>query len=269
MGPGCDNRYVSADVPSFQRRDRAESFGLVAQEYDRYRPSYPAELIDVLAALGPRAVLDVGCGTGKAASMLLERGLSVLGVEIDPQMAAVAHGHGIEVEVGDFESWDDRGRRFDLITAAQAWHWFDPRAGAHKAAHLMHPEATLALFWNHAEPDAAARKVLNEVYGRREPALVEAEHHNERPDGEPHRASLQATGVFRNITTRDYAWKSTLPVDDFVSRLGTQSALVTLGSSRLAALLDELRIELRSLGVVTLTGGTYTIFARDPDVNRT
>jgi SAM-dependent methyltransferase len=86
-------------VPGFQRRDRAESFGQVAQEYDRYRPSYPAALIDVLAALRPHAVLDVGCGTGKAASLLVERGLSVLGVEIDPQMAAVARGHGIEVEV--------------------------------------------------------------------------------------------------------------------------------------------------------------------------
>lgn len=269
MGPGWDTRYVSADVPSFQRRDRAESFGLVAQQYDRYRPSYPAELIDVLVAPRPRAVLDVGSGTGKAALLLLERGLSVLGVEIDPQMAAIARGHGVEVEVSDFESWDDRGRRFDLITAAQAWHWVDPRAGAHKVAHLMRPDATLALFWNHDEPDAATRTVLNEVYGRREPALVEAEDHNERPDSEPHLARLQATGVFGDIMTRDYPWQSTLPVSDFVSRLGTQSALVTLGPSRLAALLDELHVELRSLDVVTLTGGTYTIFARAPDVNCT
>jgi hypothetical protein len=57
-----------------------------------------------------------------------------------------------------------------------------------------------------------------------------------------------------------------LSIDDFVRRLGTQSALVTLGSPRLTALLNELRAEL-SASAVTLTGGTYTIFARDPDVD--
>ena len=256
---------MSSYVPSFQRRDRAESFGSVADAYDRYRPSYPAELIDELAASHPQAVLDVGCGTGKAASLLVERGLSVLGVEIDPQMAAVARGHGIDVEVSDFEGWDDRGRRFDLITAAQAWHWVDPDAGARKAAQLMRPGATLALFWNHEEPDEATRTVLDGVFGRHDPSLIEAAHHIQAPDREPHLVELQATGVFRDITTRDYPWQSTLPVGDFISRVGTQSALLTLGSSRRAAVLDELRSELGSLGDhVTLTGGTYTIIARDP-----
>jgi ubiquinone/menaquinone biosynthesis C-methylase UbiE len=58
-------------------RARAESFGLMAEEYDRYRPTYPDALIDDLAALQPGQVLDVGRGTGKAAVALTGRGLSV------------------------------------------------------------------------------------------------------------------------------------------------------------------------------------------------
>ena len=256
---------MTDEVASFKRRDRAESFGSVAHEYDRYRPSYPAELIDALVAPDPQTVLDIGCGTGKAASLLIERGLAVLGVEIDAQMAAVARGHDIDVEVSDFEHWDDQGRRFDLIIAAQAWHWVDPDAGARKAARLMRPDATLALFWNHDEPDPATWTALNEVLSRHEPSLVDTEPRNQRLGYVRHDTALQATGTFATITTHDYAWHSTLSVDDFVRRLATHSAILTLGASRSTRLLDELRRELDSPGgVVTLTGGTYTIFAHDP-----
>ena len=127
--------------PAHRQRDRAESFGAVAHDYDLYRPSYPAELVDELVALaagGP--VLDIGMGTGKGARLLAERGLDVLGVEVDPQMAEVARGHGLTVEVASFETWPDAGRSFSLITAAQAWHWVDPVPGAPKVARLLRPE---------------------------------------------------------------------------------------------------------------------------------
>src|SRR3954454_7614859 len=110
-------------------RARAESFGAVAANYDRYRPGYPETLIDDLLALRPTDVLDIGCGTGKAARQLVARGLDVLGVEIDPEMAAVARAHGLAVEVVGFEQWEPAGRTFDLIVCGQAWHWIDPRIG--------------------------------------------------------------------------------------------------------------------------------------------
>jgi trans-aconitate methyltransferase len=86
-------------------RRRAVSFGDDPAAYDRERPSYPPALIDELMATGPRRVLDVGCGTGKAGRLLAARGCEVLGVEADPRMAAVARAHGLEVEVARFEEW--------------------------------------------------------------------------------------------------------------------------------------------------------------------
>ena len=92
------------------QRDRADSFGSVAENYDRYRPGYPSALFDEVVAGDWSNALDVGCGTGKVAVSLLERGLSVLGIEPDDRMASVARRHGVTVEVGSFESWEPAGR---------------------------------------------------------------------------------------------------------------------------------------------------------------
>jgi ubiquinone/menaquinone biosynthesis C-methylase UbiE len=64
-----------------ENRARALSFGAVATLYDSARPTYPAALIDDLMALEPHRVLDVGCGTGKAARLFVERGCDLLGIE--------------------------------------------------------------------------------------------------------------------------------------------------------------------------------------------
>ncbi|MCU1659751.1 MAG: hypothetical protein JWO57_4407, partial [Pseudonocardiales bacterium] len=125
-------------------RHRAESFGEVASQYDRFRPSYPSALIDDLVALGPDDVLDIGCGTGKAGRLLVERDLPVLGVEIDPQMADVARSHGLAVEVASFEQWNARERQFDLAVCGQAWHWIDPAIGVPKVAAVLRPAGTFA-----------------------------------------------------------------------------------------------------------------------------
>jgi SAM-dependent methyltransferase len=250
------------DVSVHEQRDRAESFGNVAEEYDRFRPTYPDALIDDLVALHPGRVLDVGCGTGKAARLLAARGLPVLGVEIDPKMAAVARSHGIEVEVASFEQWNAAGRRFDLVVSAQAWHWVDPAVGAPKLAGLLNPGGAAALFWNFEEIDEPTRVALDEVYRRLAPELLEPA---EKRDDETHVKLLEATGAFGDLTVQVNPGQRLLSVEHFVGKLGTQSDHLMLGPQRLADVQAALRPALRSaLGGadVVLTGGTYTIWAR-------
>jgi SAM-dependent methyltransferase len=243
-----------------EQRDRAESFGAVADDYDRYRPGYPEALIDDLAALGPRAVLDIGCGTGKAAGLLVARGLDVLGVELDPKMAGVARSHGIDVEVDSFEQWDDRGRTFDLVTCAQAWHWVDPAVGGPKLARLLSPGGRAALFWNFAEPDPATKAVVDEVYQRLAPGLITPA---EAGDDRTHLRSIEATGCFTSLTTHTYRWARTETADHWVGNLGTQSNHLLLGPQRLPELQRAMhRALVAAGGEVRLTGGTYTIWAR-------
>jgi 2-polyprenyl-3-methyl-5-hydroxy-6-metoxy-1,4-benzoquinol methylase len=110
------DRMVAATAEDGHRRlavERSRLFDQEAERYDRCRPRYPDAVFDAL--LGPEPygldVLDVGCGTGITARPIAERGATVLGVELAPGMAAVARGHGIDVEIGAFEEWDAAGRR--------------------------------------------------------------------------------------------------------------------------------------------------------------
>ena len=143
----------------------AESFGVDAERYDRNRPPYPEALITRIAA-GVRTVLDVGAGTGIAARQFQAAGCTVLAVEPDARMAEFARSTGVETEMSTFETWDDRGRRFDAVVAGTAWHWVDPVKGAAKAAEILRPNGRLATFWHVFDLPEPIAQAFAAVYQR-------------------------------------------------------------------------------------------------------
>jgi SAM-dependent methyltransferase len=223
-------------------RERAESFGSVARLYDRHRPSPAPEFLDELAALRPAKVLDVGCGTGKVARSLLDRGLDVLGVELDERMAGIAREHGVTVEVAAFESWDDRGRTFDLITCGDAWHWIDPVRGWRKIGRVLRPGGTVARFWNHNEIDEPVRSALRDVFER---LIPEVDHSGGTRHG--------VAGEDPRVEHRSYPWVRTYTADEWVALISTYSVNLALEPSRLAELQRELH------DTITTAGGTVHV----------
>ncbi len=129
-------------------------FDEVPELYDRVRPSYPDELYaDLVAITGMgegSSVLEVGCGTGQATRALAALGCMVTAVELGAGMAALAKARlstfpNVEIETSSFEGWADRGRRFDVLVAASAWHWVDPSIGWRKAREVLRPRGWMAL----------------------------------------------------------------------------------------------------------------------------
>ncbi len=150
-----------------QAREVAESFGSDAHRYERSRPGYPDAMVRRILESSPGLdVLDVGCGTGIAARQFRVAGCRVLGVEPDERMAELARQSGLEVEVTTFENWDPAGRAFDVVIAAQAWHWVDPVAGAAKAAQAVVGGGRFAAFWNAFQPSARLGEAFADVYRR-------------------------------------------------------------------------------------------------------
>jgi SAM-dependent methyltransferase len=221
-----------------QDRGRAESFGDDAERYDRARPGYPAALYDDLTADGPRLVLDVGCGTGKAGGPLVDRGCTVVGVEPDPRMAEVARRRGLAVEVATFEAWDPAGRRFDLAVAGQSWHWVDLATGPARAGAALRPGGRLAVFWNVGDHDERTAAAFDEVYARLAPDLLSGRDRPGTPRGAglaPYVAAVVATGLFDDPDVRSYPWERTYTKDEWLDQLGTHSDHRAMPDDRRAA----------------------------------
>jgi SAM-dependent methyltransferase len=235
-------------------RARAESFGSVAAMYHSHRPAYSDALLDDLTALRPAQSLDVGCGTGMVAAALADRGLPVLGVEPDEQMAAIARGHGVPVEVSTFESWEDAGRQFDLVTCGASWHWIDPALGTAKAARVVRQGGTVARFWNYEVPDEPAATALETVYSTLAPGATR--YVPRPPDDFPD--LLAESRAFSRAQTRTYEWSRTLSAQEWVGMATTFSDHQRLGPQRLATLQQQLMAAIEKLGGIVYTrGGTY------------
>lgn len=148
----------------FTNRQRANSFGGAAQNYDAYRPRYPDQLIDDVLAPGARRVLEAGAGTGIASMQMIERGAGLLAVEPDARMAAVAQAKGIPVEIATFEQWEPAGRTFDRVVFAASFHWVDPAVALPKIRGVLDDGGKLALIWNRLRPTNPTRAELESIY---------------------------------------------------------------------------------------------------------
>ena len=251
-----DRRDAEVSLPLFEDRSRAESFGSVADLYDRARPTYPPALIDALLADGGRTVLDVGCGTGIASALFAARGCAVTGVEVDARMAEIARGKGLEVEVSSFEQWDDRGRRFDVVASGQAWHWIDPTAGAIRAADVLRDQWTAGGVLELRRPARggarAARADLRPVGARTRELLGCARRQAARTSGStsPSAGSRPQTGSGRSRSAISRGSR-TYRARDWTDFLATHSDHQALEPARREQLLDEVA------DAVDAIGGTF------------
>lgn len=130
--------------------DRLTRFSDRVGDYVATRPDYPAALLDHLAArfrLGPGCrVVDVGAGTGIFSRQLLGRGAQVVGIEPNADMRGACQG--VDCRAGSAEATGLAAGAADLVTATQAFHWFEPAPFADECRRLLAPGGSVALVWN-------------------------------------------------------------------------------------------------------------------------
>ena len=148
------------------QRSYGKVFDQVAAEYDRHRPTYPEQLVDLACELaglelGDR-VLEIGCGTGQLTGSLLARGVRVTAIEPGAQLAGLAQQRlqsAGELELVNARLEDARlpHEHFRAVFSASAIHWVDPDVGWQRAADALAPDGTLALiqYFGLHEPGSA------------------------------------------------------------------------------------------------------------------
>ena len=137
--------------------NNTQKFTGKAHLYQQARPAYAQALLNYLAdhfGLGPHClVADFGSGTGIFTRQLLEKGAIVFAVEPNADMRATAEAllqgeHGfISVSGTEAQSGLPAGS-IDLVTAAQAFHWFNVPAFASECQRILRPGGKVALIWN-------------------------------------------------------------------------------------------------------------------------
>ena len=133
-----------------ERERRAGSFGSVAEVYERARPGYPEDAVRWLAGSEPCDVVDLGAGTGKLTRSLVALGHRVTAVEPLPEMLAQLRSAvpGATAVTGTAESMPLADGAADVVTVAQAFHWFDHAAALREIARVLRPGGRIALVWN-------------------------------------------------------------------------------------------------------------------------
>jgi SAM-dependent methyltransferase len=148
----------------------ATLFSTVAREYANFRPGYPPELFEWLARSVPRrdAAWDCGCGSGQASTALAQHFAVVHATDIAPEQIAAARAHPrVRYAVAAAEASGLADASVDLVTVAQALHWFDVPAFHAEARRVSRPGAVLAV-WNYPRPwiaDEKLDRLLLDFYG--------------------------------------------------------------------------------------------------------
>jgi SAM-dependent methyltransferase len=238
----------------FTNRERANSFGGAAQNYDTYRPRYPDRLIDDVLAPGARRVLEAGAGTGIASMQMVERGAEVLAVEPDARMAAVAQSKGIPVELATFEEWEPAGREFDLVVFAASFHWVDPAVALPKIRGILNDGGKLALIWNRLRPTNPTRADFEAIYRD----YMDVETH--RGDGNPDEVVDMIAAAGFSVTQRRYPHDLHYAAQQWVDIAFTFSNQLILAADKAADLRARLIERIGSAGV-SVGGDAVAIFA--------
>ena len=142
-----------------------ERFSNRVENYVKYRPSYPKEVLDLFAAemnlREDSVVADIGAGTGISAKLFLENGNPVFGVEPNAAMRKAAEEFlrnfpNFKAIDGTAENTNLSDKSVDFVVAAQAFHWFDERKTRKEFKRILKDDGFVVLIWNERQLDTTA-----------------------------------------------------------------------------------------------------------------
>jgi SAM-dependent methyltransferase len=210
------------------QRDRSLSFGSAASAYERGRPSYPPEAIDWLLQPGARDVLDLGAGTGKLTTRLVERGLDVVAVDPIPDMLEVLRSslRDTRALLGTAEEIPLEDNSVDAVLVAQAWHWVDPQRAIPEIARVLRPGGRLGLVWNTRDERLGWVRELGQIIGS---------------DGDRARFDVELPAPFTQPERHQIEWTNYLTPQALIDLVASRSYCITSPTEVRTRTLDQVR----------------------------
>jgi SAM-dependent methyltransferase len=253
------------------------TFDQVASLYRSARPDYPEALVDDVAShagLQPSdAVLEVGCGTGQATKSFATRGYQIFAIDPGPEMVSAARENlasfsNVVLTEATFEAWQPKRTDFQLIFAAQSWHWVSPDVRFTKAAEVLSPGGSLAVF-GHVPVGLPAPLLqrFKQTYQRQTGTWGPPPEAWYLPGG-PFTRWFDESGLFEPVKHMSYPWKWQHTTSSYTNFLRTRSDHRMLAPTKREELLEELAKVINDYGgQFDVDYETHLYMARKADRN--
>jgi SAM-dependent methyltransferase len=214
--------------------ERAMSFGSIAAEYDRLRPSPPQDAVRWLLPARCDVAVDLGAGTGLLSRALAGWAGEVVAVEPDGRMAAVLRQRspGVHISAGRGEAIPLKDQRADAVLVSSAWHWMIPELAVPEIARVLRDGGRFGVIWTSRDRDIGWIRDLDRL---REPG---------HPRPRRREVGLPDTGLFRDVQTTSIEFRRRMAVNDVVDMLATYSGIIIASEADRAVAKARLRAEL-------------------------
>jgi SAM-dependent methyltransferase len=203
-------------TPPLHQMNPRSRFSDRAEDYARYRPSYPPEAIAAITQNLDKSaqlqVADVGAGTGISSRLLAQAGLRVWAIEPNAAMrqAAVSHA-GVTWSEGSAEATGLADRTVDMVTCFQAFHWFEPVACLREFRRILKPQGRLAVVWNNRDRSDAFTQSYTEIVQR-------LSNHHPAESKKAAIKPLMENGEFCNQRELNFSYRQALDLPALIGR---------------------------------------------------
>jgi len=209
----------------------------MGEDYDRFRPTYPDDAIEWSVGIHKSQIVDVGCGTGKLTTRLSALGHDVVGVDRSEQMLRTMTRRGLRAVRGAVEDLPFKTGSVDVVTAAQAFHWFDRSRALSELRRILRGGGQLALLWNFRDERVAWVRALSEIIGS-DDAMSRTTGAPE-PLEEGARAALERATGLSSVEMRAFRLEQALDQDSLVGLVASRSYVAVLSDVERGELLER------------------------------
>ena len=205
----------------------AAGFSAGSGAYARGRPSYPQPAVDLIVNqfdIGPgKTVVDLAAGTGKFTALLVPTQAHIVAVEPVAEMRETLARSvpGVEVKDGTAEQIPLGDGFADVVTAAQAFHWFKPDDALPEIARVLKSPGGLAFLWNRRDESVPWVKHMNEL-------IRWHEFRYGKYDVMDWSEIVERSGLFGPLQTQKFGYEQTLDREGLEARLRSVSYIAAM-----------------------------------------
>jgi SAM-dependent methyltransferase len=239
-------------------KKQSKTFNEAAKYYDKYRPSYPLELINDLiekAQLTNKSrILEIGAGSGKATELFVDKGLEMTCIEPGKDLVLEGKRKFKEKNVRyyncRFEEWEEKLGYYDFVISAQAFHWIPQPIGYRKCSNSLKDNKKIGLFWNYyTSNEGQVDKELKQLIDQY-PIMYIASRDNIKDRINNTVSEIQRSGYFKKPLVLKYPWTQKYNIEEYIGFIKTGNGYLSLGTK------EREIVEGRVKEIIDKNGGT-------------